>query len=105
MAFCDDCLIGPTSKLKRALQEPVTERDSQAIETLQDDLLKYLAFLEKALEKSPYLAGPFFSLADIACMPILTRIEMVGSRLDQYPQVKAWIARLKSRPSYQAIFA
>lgn len=103
MAFCDDYLMGPTYRLQRALQEPVTKQDSQALEALQDDLLKYVAFLEKALEKSPYLAGPFFSLADIACMPILERIEMVGTRLDQYPEIKAWIARLKSRPSYQTV--
>ncbi|HSE13313.1 MAG TPA: glutathione S-transferase family protein [Rudaea sp.] len=58
------------------------------------------AVWEDALGKSggPYLMGDL-SLADLAFVPVVQRLQAHGASAGQYPHVDAWIDRLLSRPS------
>ncbi|MBI2091271.1 MAG: hypothetical protein HYT78_21455, partial [Deltaproteobacteria bacterium] len=53
--------------------------------------------------RGPWLAGPDFSLADIAATPYIVRLEMLKlSRMwDNKPGVAKWWERVKMRPSYE----
>ena len=61
--------------------------------------------MEAALADSPWLAGPDYSLADVALTPYLVRIEMLGM-WDMWkaghPRVDAWFGRVKARESFEA---
>jgi glutathione S-transferase len=65
--------------------------------------LDYIAFLS---ERRPWLAGPTFSLADIAAAASLSCLDYIDNvPWDKNPEAKDWYARIKSRPSFRAILA
>ena len=68
---------------------------------------KLLTSIEDAVHASPYLAGDAYSLADIAVVPYILRLELLGlSRMwNGRPGVAAWWERVRQRPSTEeAIF-
>ena len=79
------------------------ERDAQRIDNAKGEILKCLDRIEAELEGKEYLAGPF-SLADVAFMSNLELLDRFGIAVEgeKYKNVTAWIARLKSRPSFAA---
>ncbi len=65
--------------------------------------LDYIAFLS---ERRPWLAGPTFTLADIAAAAALSCVDYIDNvPWDKNPEAKDWYARIKSRPSFRAILA
>ena len=64
----------------------------------------YIAEMEQALARAPYLAGESYSLADAAATPYLNRAEMLGLEglWAERPHVAAWYERIRSRPSFAA---
>lgn len=85
------------------MRKPEGERDAQRIDNAKTEILKCLDRIEAELEGKEYLAGPF-SLADVAFMSNLELLDRFGIAVqaDKYKNVTAWIARLKSRPSFAA---
>ena len=68
---------------------------------------KLLKWIQESNERGPWLAGPDFSLADIAAIPYMVRLEMLKlSRMwDNKPGVAKWWERVKTRPSYGTAIA
>ena len=52
-----------------------------------------LARLEQGLQGSPFLVGDHVTLADVALVAYTRLAHEGGFRLDDYPAVKAWVAR------------
>jgi glutathione S-transferase len=65
---------------------------------------KYLGEMEAALDRSPFLAGESYSLADAAATPYVNRAEMLGMEglWQDRPRVAAWLDRMRARPSFAA---
>jgi GST-like protein len=49
-----------------------------------------------------FVAGPDFSIADIACFPWVITHKAQGFTLDDFPNVKRWFAQVRARPAVQA---
>lgn len=65
--------------------------------------LEYIAFLS---ERRPWLAGPAFTVADIAAAVQLSCLDYIDNvPWDKNPEAKDWYARIKSRPSFRALLA
>ncbi len=63
--------------------------------------LDYIGFLT---ERRQWLAGDFFSLADIAAAAHLSAIDYMGDvPWDEHHPARDWYARIKSRPSFQPL--
>jgi glutathione S-transferase len=89
-------------QLGRELRKPENERDQRIIEVARAKITECLERLEKELSGREYLAGEF-SLADIAFYPNIDTLDRIQVQVDaKYPNVLAWIARLKARPSFAA---
>lgn len=59
-------------------------------------------FLEERLSDGrEWLAGEVFTIADIAWMPNLHRMDLMRWPLDRYPRLKAWFERASARDSYK----
>jgi glutathione S-transferase len=58
--------------------------------------------IDRALAKSPWLAGNAFSLADISLVVYASRMEsfQLAELLDELPRLQEWLARIKARPSW-----
>jgi glutathione S-transferase len=90
------------AQLYRELRKPEGERDQKTIEQARAKITECLDRLEKELVGREYLAGEF-SLADIAFYANVEALDRIQVQVDEkYPNVAAWIARLKARPSFAA---
>src|SRR5207244_7053325 len=65
--------------------------------------VKLLKWIQESTENGPWLAGPDFSLADVAAIPYMVRLEMLrlSPMWDNKPGVTKWWERVKTRPSYE----
>ncbi|KVH89295.1 hypothetical protein Ccrd_008720 [Cynara cardunculus var. scolymus] len=79
-------------------------RDEQVIKESEEKLGKVLDVYEDRLSKSRYLAGDFFSLADLSHLPFTSYL--VGGVGKEYmikerKHVSGWWDEISSRPSWQ----
>ncbi|XWS75702.1 hypothetical protein CRYUN_Cryun01aG0114400 [Craigia yunnanensis] len=81
-------------------------RDENLIKESEEKLAKVLDVYEEKLSKSKYLAGDFFSLADLSHLPFtqylvskMGKEYMIRSR----KHVSAWWDDISSRPSWQKV--
>ncbi len=61
---------------------------------------------EARLGRAPWLAGDDFTTADIImAFPFTTMRVFSGRKLDDYPNIRTWLARIGERPAYQRAMA
>lgn len=62
---------------------------------------KLLTWIDDATKIGPYLAGDAYSLADIAVIPYILRLELLrlAPMWDKRPGVAAWWERMRARPT------
>ncbi|CAK9882361.1 unnamed protein product [Sphagnum jensenii] len=90
-------VFGPRRGLKP--DEKVVEQQLQKFE-------KVLDIYEEHLAKNEYLAGNFFSLADLAHIPftyLLLHQAKKGEGITSRKHVKAWWDKISSRPSWKQL--
>jgi glutathione S-transferase len=76
-------------------------RDPQAIDTARRQCKLHFEALDRRLTKYPWLAGDYFSLADIACGVCLFRYFNMGLAVDEPPQVMRWYRQLSQRTPFR----
>ncbi len=70
----------------------------------REALNMHLEYLTWLLEKRSYLAGRQFSLADVAGAAHISCLDFLGEiRWRDWPELKDWYQKLKSRPSVQPL--
>lgn len=90
--------------LKRFLG--IGEPDSEAIRCASHNVKTHLRYIEYLTEGHYYLAGPHFTLADVAAAAHITVIDYFGDiRWQDWPDAKEWYLRVKSRRSIRALLA
>jgi glutathione S-transferase len=80
---------------------PAQARDAAAIADAQQRCRRFFKALDRQLGEGPYLAGDYFSLADIACGVCLYRYFNMGLEVDSPSQVSGWYQRLSQRAAFQ----
>jgi len=85
------------------MRKPEGERDAARIDNAKAEITKVFDRTERELKGKEYLVGTF-SLADAAFMSNIDLLDRFAIPVDaaKYPNTVAWIARLKTRPSYAA---
>ena len=61
---------------------------------------KALKVMEKQLQRTPYLVGDSFSIADIALYAYTHVADEGGFDLTPYPAIRTWLERVASHPRY-----
>jgi glutathione S-transferase len=80
------------------------EANLAAVESGRENMQSALDAADRALQRSPYLAGEEFSLADIQFMPYLEYLERIGEDvLAKRQNLQAWWERVNQRPSWQKV--
>ena len=75
-----------------------------AIERYQVETQRLYGVLNKRLEKTPWLGGDHYSIADIATYPWVVSHERQRIDLDSYPAVSNWFARVRNRPATERAY-
>lgn len=82
------------------------EPDSQAIRAGSANIGYHLEYVGYLIERRRWLASDEFSLADIAAGAHLSSMDYLGAvPWEDHPGAKDWYARIKSRPSFQALLS
>lgn len=77
------------------------DRDRVRLSAVASD--RDFSFLEQQLgDGREFLAGPSFSLADIAWIPNFHRFDLIGWPFERYPNLQLWFSRVSARPSYRS---
>lgn len=91
-------------RARAARQRQILEMEFEAPFVKDAVLLhhKVLTEMEATLSQSPWLAGEEFSLADIAIIPYVTRLDRLGlgGMWADRPNVAKWFAAMQTRPSF-----
>lgn len=90
-------MFGQANHFRRYSQEKIP----YAIERYTRETGRLLGVLDKRLEQSAYLAGPHYTIADIAVFPWVRAPEKQGHIMDDYPHLKHWCDRIEARPAVQ----
>jgi glutathione S-transferase len=78
--------------------------DYAALRQGREALRGHLDYLEQLTDERDWLAGPRLSLADIAAAGHLSVIDYFGDiPWAEYPSVKTWYMKIKSRPSFRPL--
>ena len=62
------------------------------------------AVLDRQLAGKAFVAGDDYSIADVAIYPWIVPHARVGVRIDEFPQVKRWLADVGARPAVQRAY-
>lgn len=65
----------------------------------KDETLRLYGVLDRQLANAPYMAGDFYSIADIATYPWIARHPRHQVSLDEFANVKRWYDALGQRPA------
>jgi glutathione S-transferase len=78
--------------------------DSSCIRKGNSEINRYFSHIADLVNRRNWLSGNEFSLADIAAAAQISCVDYIGSiGWDNYPTVKDWYVRIKSRPSFRDI--
>ena len=80
--------------------------DFAAMRRGREGLRSHLQYMERLLDARDWLAGPRLSLGDIAAAAHISVIDYLGDvPWKDYPGVKTWYMKIKSRPSFRPLLA
>ncbi|MBR0669838.1 glutathione binding-like protein [Neoroseomonas soli] len=91
--------VGPMFGQYNHFANYAVEKLPYAIERYTNEVARLHRVLDKRLAESPYLAGPGYSIADIATFPWVRNPERRNVDLGQYPHVKRWHDAIAARPA------
>ncbi len=99
--FFQNANVGPMFGQCGHFQGYAPEPIPYAIERYHNETRRLYGVMDRRLARSAYLAGPDYSLADIAtypwCMPIIRELHEID--VAEFPYVAAWAERISQRPA------
>ncbi|PQQ37101.1 glutathione binding-like protein [Photorhabdus laumondii] len=81
------------------------EKVPYAINRYQEETKRLYQVLNTQLEKTPYLSGQEYSIADISTYPWVRAYERQSIDLNDYPAVKKWFDAISQRPATQIAYS
>ena len=77
------------------------EKIPYAMKRYADEANRLYGVLDRRLADNAWVAGPDYTIADIAIWPWISRYEWQTIDLGRYPQVRRWYDAIKARPAVQ----
>jgi GST-like protein len=90
--------IGPMFGQAFHFRSGAPERFPYAIDRYTNEVGRLLGVMDRRLGAVTYLAGPDYTIADIASWPWIRNAYSLGQNMDNYPHLKRWIAAIAERP-------
>ncbi|URK88938.1 glutathione S-transferase family protein [Rhizobium sp. RCAM05350] len=98
--FFDNYVMTPMQKVVFNQIRPEADRDPYGVNEAKAMLDDAYGWLDGVVAKTEWAAGDTFSLADCAACPSLFYADWVHPIVEQFPNVRAYRARLLARPSF-----
>ena len=91
--------------LYHRLGNPNGVKDPKIADAAVEALNGPFAVLDKALEKSGWLVGDRFTVADLNAAEIVRYAQPAPELFEAAPRVKAWLAACQARPAFKKMWA
>jgi GST-like protein len=91
--------VGPMLGQAHHFRIYAPEKIPYAVERYTNEAKRLYGVMNKRLAKSTYLAGPQYSIADIAVFPWLRSWKNQGIAWADYPHLKGWFDEVSARPA------
>ncbi|GHU06242.1 glutathione S-transferase [Alphaproteobacteria bacterium] len=93
-------------KITKRLRDHRNAPNSALIRSGYQALRRHIHYVDSLAEQGNWLAGPRFSMADVAAAAHLSCVDYIGDiPWESAPAAKEWYARVKSRPSVRPLLA
>jgi glutathione S-transferase len=93
-------------KLYKPMARARLAPDLNIIRTSRSNLRYHMSYVSYLSEQRKWLGGDHISFADLAAAAQLSVMDYLAEiAWAEFPEAKAWYARLKSRPSFRALLA
>jgi GSH-dependent disulfide-bond oxidoreductase len=93
--------VGPMLGQNHHFRLYAPEKLEYAINRYTNEARRLYDVIDKRLERTQYLAGNDYTIADIATFPWLRNWERQGIVLAEYPNLQAWFNKIAERPAVQ----
>jgi GSH-dependent disulfide-bond oxidoreductase len=91
--------LGPMAGQNHHFSQYAPEKIDYAINRYVNETGRLYAVLDKRLSDRKFVAGNFYSIADIASYPWIVPYERQGQKLENFPNLKRWFEAIKDRPA------
>lgn len=91
--------IGPMQGQAHVFYRYAPEKIDYAIGRYQRETKRLYTVLDNQLEDNEFLAGDFFSIADIATYPWVAVHNWAGVGIDDLPNLRRWMRTVRRRPA------
>jgi glutathione S-transferase len=98
--FCDLYLHLPMQKIIGDRLRPADKKDPHGVAEARATADTALGMLEPEMGSRQWAAGDAFTIADCAAGPPLFYLDKIAPLAPRYPNVAAYLERLKQRPPY-----
>jgi GST-like protein len=96
--------LGPMCGQAHHFRRFAPEQIPYAIKRYTDETARLYGVMDKRLGEAAYLAGPDYTIADIASYPWIARHEWQGQDLADFPNLKRWYDAISARPAVERGF-
>ena len=93
--------IGPMLGQAHHFRIYAPEKIGYAIERYTNEARRLYGVMDRRLAKTRYIAGPEYSIADIAIFPWLRSWKNQGIDWSEFPHLKGWFDEIAGRPAVQ----
>jgi GST-like protein len=93
--------IGPMLGQTHHFRIYAPEKIGYAIERYTNEARRLYGVMDRRLAKARYIAGPEYSIADIAIFPWLRSWKNQGIDWNEFPHLKGWFDEIAARPAVQ----
>jgi len=97
--------LGPMAGQNHHFVQYAPESLPYAIERYVKETARLYAVLDKRLADRDFIAGPDYSIADMACYPWVVPHARQRQNLDDFPNLKRWFEAIQQRPATQRAYA
>ena len=97
--------LGPMAGQNHHFVQYAPEVIPYAIERYVKETARLYAVLDKRLTDRDFIAGPDYSIADMACYPWIVPHARQRKELEDFPNLKRWFEAIQQRPATQRAYA
>ena len=91
--------LGPMAGQAHHFRLNANEPIAYAIDRFTDECNRLYGVMNRRLAEHPYLAGPEYTIADMATIGWASRWKRQGQDVNDFPHVKRWLDTVRARPA------
>ena len=97
--------LGPMLGQNHHFTQYAPEKIPYAIDRYVNETNRLYGVLDRRLADRAFVAGPDYTIADMAAYPWIVPHEKQGQRLGDHPHLKRWFEAIAARPATRAAYA